>query len=101
MHSIKTNLFYGIIFAIIILQLVGCEDPPLTDNSENVIEPAQAEAGPIQLRDVSTNVQLNATDSTGTDIRFHWTLRSTPTGSTAQINNFESATPSFCRSDVY
>lgn len=79
--------------ALLILVITACA--PFEEEAPAEAEPAQAEAGPIQSQIAGTTVELNATESTGTDISYHWQLRSTPGDSVPAISNLEAKKPTF------
>jgi hypothetical protein len=90
---------YSLISLLFIILVNSACAPASTDSAQNqapgAIEPAKAEAGAIQFRNAGNTVQLDASGSSGTDLTYHWTFRSIPSGSTARVSDFEAANPTF------
>jgi uncharacterized protein YlaI len=92
---ILEKLVYGLLLTGLIAVVSACS-PAATDGEQPiVIEPANAEAGVIQLNNIGSTIILDASESTGTGLTFHWTFRSIPAGSTVKLSDFEAANPSF------
>ena len=91
------SVAYGYLILGLVLVLSACSpasnDGRQTQNQH--VEPANAEAGAIQLKEAGNIIWLDASDSTGTDLDYHWVLRSVPAGSIARLSDFEVANPSF------
>jgi len=78
---------------ICVLLFTACSSDSTNNSNNGNTETAKAEAGAIQFSSAGQSVQLDATQSTGTGIRYHWTLRSAPGDSVARILDFEAAAP--------
>ena len=87
---------YLILLSIVLL--TACVQAPQEKEQKvepEIIEPANANAGPVQNSYVSNAVILDGSNSSGTDIVYHWTFRSIPTGSQSRIAGSETARPFF------
>ena len=85
-----------LLLLIILIAVSACT--PSNDSNKNqgqLIVPAKADAGSIQNSYVSNAVILDGSTSEGTDIIYHWSFRSVPTGSQVRIAGFETARPYF------
>ena len=89
-YHIRKILFFVMLVSFILI-FTGCSG---SGSDSERVESAVADAGGIQFGFVGSAIQLDASLSTGA-ARYHWTLRSTPTGSTARLTDFESVSPMF------
>lgn len=84
------------LYLMLVIGIAACTPAPNSEESTNQrIEPAKANAGPIQNTYVSNAAILDGSASSGTGIIYHWSFRSKPAGSQARIAGFETARPYF------
>lgn len=84
-------------FLLLILLLLSACTPSQdsANNDRQPVDPASADAGPMQNTYVSNAVILDGSDSSGSGIIYHWSFRSLPTGSRSRIAGSETARPFF------
>jgi hypothetical protein len=97
MERLRTLPFGShLLYLLLVIGITACTPAP--DSNENInqpIEPAQANAGPMQNTYVSNAAILDGSSSSGTGIIYHWAFRSKPASSQARIAGFETARPYF------
>jgi len=93
MNKLADVLSRKLFLLFCILVLAGCSSDSSNNTNNGNTEHSKAEAGAIQFSSVGKSIQLDASQSTGAGISYHWTLRSAPDSSVARLSDFESAEP--------
>jgi len=89
------NVFSILLFSFFCTLLFNCSQNNNAIDLKPYNSSPKAEAGPIQFASPGDTVYLDASESTGSRLDFHWTVKHTPDNQSFILSDFESSQPYF------